>query len=63
MRLPPTVRVLETLEPIPLDSLHELRVELVDVDGIRRIRVREWERPPIEFGTGKPRMGGCCSCG
>ena len=42
----PVVDVLEALEPIPLDSSHEIRVEMVAVDGTCRIRAREWERLP-----------------
>ncbi|MCH8145312.1 MAG: hypothetical protein IIA55_11390 [Gemmatimonadetes bacterium] len=44
----PIVRVLETLEPIPLDSSHEIRVEMISVDGACRIRAREWERAPAD---------------
>ena len=48
MRRHPIVCVLETLEPIPLDSSHEIRVEMVSVDGACRIRAREWERAPAD---------------
>ena len=48
MRRHPVVCVLETLEPIPLDSSHELRVEMVSVDGACRIWAREWERAPAD---------------
>lgn len=48
MRRHPIVCVLETLEPIPLDNSHELRVEMVSVDGACRIRAREWERAPAD---------------
>ena len=36
----PLVRVLEAVVPIPIGYSYEIRVELVEVDGIRRIRVR-----------------------
>ena len=48
MRRHPIVCVLETLEPIPLDSSHEIRVEMISVDGACRIRAREWERAPAD---------------
>ena len=48
MRPPPAVCVLETLEPIPLDSSHEIRVEMISVNGACRIRAREWERAPAD---------------
>ena len=48
MRRHPIVCVLETLAPIPLDSSHALRVEMVSVDGACRIRAREWERAPAD---------------
>ncbi len=48
MRPRPVVDILETLEPIPLDSSHEIRVAMVAVDGICRIRAREWERAPVD---------------
>lgn len=53
MRRLPIVRVLEALEPIPLDALHEIRVELLTVDGICRIRAREWERVPVDSDQAK----------
>ena len=42
----PTVRVLVAMEPIPLGYSYEIRVELVEVDGIRKIRVRASPRRP-----------------
>ena len=36
MTIRPLVRVLEAMEPIPLGYSYEIRVELVEVDGIRQ---------------------------
>ena len=36
MTIRPLVRVLEAMEPIPLGYSYEIRVELVDVDGMRQ---------------------------
>ena len=40
----PIVCVLETLEPNPLDSSHEIGVEMISVDGACRMRGREGGR-------------------
>lgn len=42
----PVVRVLKAVVPIPIGYSHEIRVELISCDGIRKIRVRAWERVP-----------------
>ena len=42
----PTVRILESITPISLGFAYEIRVELIEVDGIRRIRIRGGKRVP-----------------
>ncbi len=38
--------VIDAIVPIPIGYSTELRVELLEVDGVRKMRVRAWERVP-----------------
>ena len=44
MRPLPAVRVIEAIVPIPIGYSTEIRVELLEIDGVRKMRVRVWDR-------------------